>query len=202
MINKTILNEWQEAINDMSYEELQRSLEDPSFYQEYKYLVKNRMAEVEKEMAHVQEVFLKTLKNRRYKYELGEDQNVFFIKHERQRFRADLYCEDNFVGITFIHDVFIDKEDTAKLSRLKEAVNETNKICGVSTATVSNVIHGKFKKVSPEVRERIELAIKENGYVPNQSALSLVRTRSDMIGIVVADKMGSREGGQYRHCGS
>ncbi len=71
-------------------------------------------------------------------------------------------------------------------------IKDIAKICGVSTATVSNVIHGKFKKVSPEVRERIELAIKENGYVPNQSALSLVRTRSDMIGIVVADKMGSK----------
>lgn len=151
MINKTILNEWQEAINDMSYEELQRSLEDPSFYQEYKYLVKNRMAEVEKEMAHVQEVFLKTLKNRRYKYELGEDQNVFFIKHERQRFRADLYCEDNFVGITFIHDVFIDKEDTAKLSRLKEAVNETNKICGVSTFYEENEDSGYFYVVSTTI---------------------------------------------------
>lgn len=133
MINKTILKEWQGAINDMSYEELQRSLEDPSFYQEYKDLVKNRMAEVEKEMAHVQEVFLKTLKSRRYKYELGEDQNVFFIKYERQRFRAELCCEDDFVEIVFIHDIFVDKEDTAKLSRLKEAVNETNKICGVST---------------------------------------------------------------------
>ena len=151
MINKTILNEWQEAINDMSYEELQRSLEDPSFYQEYKYLVKNRMAEVEKEMAHVQEVFLKTLKNRRYKYELGEDQNVFFIKHERQRFRADLYCEDNFVGITFIHDVFIDKEDTAKLSRLKEAVNETNKICGVSSFYEENEDSGYFYVVSTTI---------------------------------------------------
>ena len=151
MINKTILNEWQEAINDMSYEELQRSLEDPSFYQEYKYLVKNRMAEVEKEMAHVQEVFLKTHKNRRYKYELGEDQNVFFIKHERQRFRADLYCEDNFVGITFIHDVFIDKEDTAKLSRLKEAVNETNKICGVSTFYEENEDSGYFYVVSTTI---------------------------------------------------
>ena len=145
------IKEWEETINKMSYEELQRSLEDPSFYQEYKYLVKNRMAEVEKEMAHVQEVFLKTLKNRRYKYELGEDQNVFFIKHERQRFRADLYCEDNFVGITFIHDVFIDKEDTAKLSRLKEAVNETNKICGVSTFYEENEDSGYFYVVSTTI---------------------------------------------------
>ena len=65
-------------------------------------------------------------------------------------------------------------------------------LCGVSTATVSNVIHGKANKVSPALREKIEAAIKENGYVPNQSALSLARTKSDMIGIVVTDKMGSK----------
>jgi hypothetical protein len=151
MINKTILKEWQGAINDMSYEELQRSLEDPSFYQEYKDLVKNRMAEVEKEMAHVQEVFLKTLKSRRYKYELGEDQNVFFIKYERQRFRAELCCEDDFVEIVFIHDIFVDKEDTAKLSRLKETVNETNKICGVSTFYEENEDSGYFYVVSSTI---------------------------------------------------
>ena len=151
MINKTVLKEWQGAINDMSYEELQRSLEDPSFYQEYKDLVKNRMAEVEKEMAHVQEVFLKTLKSRRYKFELGEDQNVFFIKYERQRFRAELCCEDDFVEIVFIHDIFVDKEDTAKLSRLKETVNETNKICGVSTFYEENEDSGYFYVVSSTI---------------------------------------------------
>ncbi|SFK65498.1 transcriptional regulator, LacI family [Lachnospiraceae bacterium KH1T2] len=71
-------------------------------------------------------------------------------------------------------------------------IKDIAKLCGVSTATVSNVIHGKLNKVSPEVREKIEAAIKENGYVPNQSALSLASTKSDMIGIVVTDKMGSK----------
>lgn len=71
-------------------------------------------------------------------------------------------------------------------------IKDIAKICGVSTATVSNVIHGKFNKVSPEMREKIERAIKENGYVPSQSALALVRTKSDMIGIVVEDMMGSK----------
>ena len=133
MISDSILNEWQEAINDMSYEELQRSLEDSCYYQEYKELVKRRMVEIEKGNAHVQEVFLKTLKSRRYKYELGKDQNVFYIKYKRKIFRADLYCEENAVEIAFIHGICVDKEDVAKLSRLKEAINATNIICGVTT---------------------------------------------------------------------
>jgi hypothetical protein len=131
--SKLPLEEWKETINDMSYEELQRCIADPSYYPEYLEYAKSRLAQLESDMAHVYEVFIKTLKKRRIKYELGEDQNVFFIKYERQRFRAELCCEDDFVEIVFIHDIFVDKEDTAKLSRLKEAVNETNKICGVST---------------------------------------------------------------------
>lgn len=57
--------------------------------------------------------------------------------------------------------------------------------CGVSTATVSYVIHGRQGKVSKEVRERIESAIAESGYISNQSALSLVSKSSGLIGIAV-----------------
>ena len=71
-------------------------------------------------------------------------------------------------------------------------IKDIAKICGVSTATVSYVIHGKVNKVSPSVREKIEKAIKENGYVPNQSAISLARTKSDMVGIVVTDMIGGK----------
>lgn len=131
--NKSPKEEWKDSIDIMSYEELQRCIADHSYYPEYLEYAKSRMIQLESDMAHVYEVFIKTLKKRRIKYELGEDQNVFFIKYERQRFRAELCCEDDFVEIVFIHDIFVDKEDTAKLSRLKEAVNETNKICGVST---------------------------------------------------------------------
>ena len=57
--------------------------------------------------------------------------------------------------------------------------------CGVSTATVSYVIHGRHEKVSKEVRERIEAEIAESGYISNQSALSLVSRSSGLIGVVV-----------------
>ena len=135
--SKLPLEEWKETINDMSYEELQRCIADPSYYPEYLEYAKSRLAQLESDMAHVYEVFIKTLKKRRIKYELGEDQNVFFIKYE--------------VEIVFIHDIFVDKEDTAKLSRLKETINETNKICGVSTFYEENEDSGYFYVVSSTI---------------------------------------------------
>ncbi len=57
--------------------------------------------------------------------------------------------------------------------------------CGVSTATVSYVLHGRHEKVSREVRERVEAEIKDSGYISNQSALSLVSRSSGLIGVVV-----------------
>lgn len=57
--------------------------------------------------------------------------------------------------------------------------------CGVSTATVSYVLHGKTDKVSAKVREKIEAEIKESGYISNQSAISLVSKSSGLIGVAV-----------------
>ncbi|SFG51444.1 LacI family DNA-binding transcriptional regulator [Oribacterium sp. WCC10] len=57
--------------------------------------------------------------------------------------------------------------------------------CGVSTATVSYVIHGKTAKVSQAVREKIEAEIANSGYISNQSALSLVSRSSGLIGVAI-----------------
>lgn len=64
---------------------------------------------------------------------------------------------------------------------------------GVSTATVSNVIHGKNQRVSPAVREKILSAMDELGYVPNMSALMLAQTKSPLIGVVIPDNENDRE---------
>lgn len=58
------------------------------------------------------------------------------------------------------------------------------KATGVSATTVSNVIHGKDKRVSAETIQKINTAIKELGYVPNMSARSLVSSSSKVIGFV------------------
>ena len=64
-------------------------------------------------------------------------------------------------------------------------IKDIAEMCGVSTATVSYVIHGKQGKVSKEVREKIEAVIAESGYISNQSALSLVSKSSGLIGVAV-----------------
>lgn len=56
---------------------------------------------------------------------------------------------------------------------------------GVSTATVSYVINGKYHKVSQETIARVQKIIEENEYVPNATARSLSCKKSRIIGVVV-----------------
>lgn len=55
---------------------------------------------------------------------------------------------------------------------------------GVSTTTVSNVIHGKTKEVSPANVERIQKALVEYDYTPNINARNLAGKHSRIIGMV------------------
>jgi LacI family transcriptional regulator len=63
---------------------------------------------------------------------------------------------------------------------------EVAKRAGVSIATVSNVIRGT-KRVSPEVEQRVQAAIRELDYYPNEIARSLKVKQTRMLGIVVPD---------------
>lgn len=57
---------------------------------------------------------------------------------------------------------------------------------GVSIATVSNFIRGT-KRVSPAVQARVQAAIRELDYYPNEIARSLKVKQTRMLGIVVPD---------------
>lgn len=56
---------------------------------------------------------------------------------------------------------------------------------GVSTAVVSYVINDGPRPVSPETREKVEQAIDELGYFPNEVARSLKRKQSLTIGLIL-----------------
>lgn len=58
-------------------------------------------------------------------------------------------------------------------------------ILGISSTTVSNVIHGKTSEVSQKTVERVEKLMKEYDYVPNINARNLAQNRSKIIGIAV-----------------
>lgn len=56
---------------------------------------------------------------------------------------------------------------------------------GVSTATVSNVIHGKTKKISRQTVKRVQEKLEERGYIPNMAATLLAQNDSRIIGVVI-----------------
>ncbi|MBP3877230.1 MAG: LacI family DNA-binding transcriptional regulator [Lachnospiraceae bacterium] len=56
---------------------------------------------------------------------------------------------------------------------------------GLSTTTVSNVIHGKTGEVSPDTIDRVRKFLDEVEYVPNISARNLAQNRSKIIGVVL-----------------
>lgn len=58
---------------------------------------------------------------------------------------------------------------------------------GVSTATVSNVIHGKTKKISDETVKRVQELLEEKKYIPSMAELLLAQNDSRIIGVVVND---------------
>ncbi len=58
---------------------------------------------------------------------------------------------------------------------------------GLSTATVSNVIHGKTKKISDETVRRVQELLERRGYIPSMAAILLAQNDSRIIGIVVND---------------
>lgn len=67
--------------------------------------------------------------------------------------------------------------------RIVDIANEL----GVSTATVSNVIHGKTKKISSQTVRRVQEKLEERGYIPNMAATLLAQNSSRIIGVVIND---------------
>lgn len=60
---------------------------------------------------------------------------------------------------------------------------------GVSTATVSNVIHGKTKKISDETVRRVQELLEKRQYIPSMAGILLSQNSSRIIGVVVNDHM-------------
>lgn len=60
---------------------------------------------------------------------------------------------------------------------------------GVSTATVSRVVHGQ-DRVRPSTRHRVLEVIEALGYVPDGAAQSMARQRKEVIGLVTIESRG------------
>ena len=58
---------------------------------------------------------------------------------------------------------------------------------GLSTATVSNVLHGKTKKISDETVRRVQALLEERQYIPSMAGILLAQNNSRIIGVAVND---------------
>lgn len=58
---------------------------------------------------------------------------------------------------------------------------------GLSTATVSNVIHGKTQKISDATVRRVQALLEQRQYIPSMAGILLARNDSRIIGVVVND---------------
>lgn len=64
-------------------------------------------------------------------------------------------------------------------------IKEIAELAGVSTTTVSNVIHGKTKKVSPATIQKIDKLIKDMGYVQKMGLRVLNKENSQLIAVII-----------------
>ena len=64
------------------------------------------------------------------------------------------------------------------------SIKDVAALAGVSPATVSRVMNGTAK-VDPDKKERVQRAIEETGFVPNEVARSLFRKSAKTIGLIV-----------------
>lgn len=63
------------------------------------------------------------------------------------------------------------------------------RVAGVSTATVSRVVHG-HDRVRSSTRQRVLEVIDKLGYIPDGAAQSLSRRRKEVIGLVSVERLG------------
>lgn len=58
---------------------------------------------------------------------------------------------------------------------------------GLSTATVSNVLHGKTKKISEQTVQKVQALLEERQYIPSMAGILLAQNAAPIIGVVVND---------------
>ncbi len=68
-------------------------------------------------------------------------------------------------------------------------LHDVARMAGVSTATVSRVVHGQ-DRVRPSTRQRVLEVIESLGYVPDAAAQSMARQRKEVIGLVTIESRG------------
>ena len=105
--------------------------------------------------------------------------------------------------LTFVNSTFIryhiiimmlgskGTEEGMKMTQNRIRIVDVADSLGLSTATVSKVIHGKTEMISDKTVKRVQQELERSGYIPNMAGILLARNNSRIIGF--DDNMASRE---------
>lgn len=78
-------------------------------------------------------------------------------------------------------------QEEAIMEEHRVRISDIAEELGLSTATVSNVLHGKTKKISDETVRRVQALLEERQYIPSMAGILLAQNASKIIGVVVND---------------
>ena len=70
---------------------------------------------------------------------------------------------------------------TTLIGRNRIRIVDVADALGLSTATVSKVIHGKTEKISDKTVKRVQQELERSGYIPNMAGILLARNNSDLM---------------------
>ena len=89
--------------------------------------------------------------------------------------------------ISHIERVKTTPEWGARMEQQRVRIRDIAEELGLSTATVSNVIHGKTGKISDETVKRVQALLEEKEYIPSMAAILLAQNSSRIIGVFIND---------------
>ena len=110
---------------------------------------------------------------------ISQKSNVIFV----MGYALNL-CEFHIYTVPYNHNI---AEEGMEMTQNRIRIVDVADALGLSTATVSKVIHGKTEKISDETVKRVQQELERSGYIPNMAGILLARNNSRIIGVVVND---------------
>lgn len=74
------------------------------------------------------------------------------------------------------------------MEELRVRISDIAEEPGLSMATVSNVLHGRTKKISDETVRRVMALIEKRDYIPGVAGMLMGQNPSRIIGVFLSDR--------------
>ena len=90
-------------------------------------------------------------------------------------------CKFHIYNVPYNHNI---TEEGMEMTQNRIRIADVADALGLSTTTVSNVIHGKTEKISDTTVKRVRQELESSGYIPNMAGILLARNNSSYCSLV------------------